>query len=649
MEPDIRYLKELSHRFPSIAKASTEIINLSSILNLPKGTENFISDVHGEYEQFIHIIKNASGNVRTKIEEEYGFELSKEDKTELATLIYYPEEKIKLVEASGRNMEDWYRMVLLRLVRMARQVSRKYTRSKVRKAIPEDFRYVIEELMTENDVPDKTSYYNGILEAIISTGRAKACVVALSYMIDRLTVDHLHLIGDVYDRGPGPHIIMDTLMKYHALDIQWGNHDIIWLGAACGHPLCVATVIRLSARYANLDILENGYGINLIPLMRLAVEEYGHTDRNQFRIKYDPEYYDISDSEQDTRMHKAITMLQFKLEGQWIKRHPEFEMEDRLLLDKVDYASKTIRIGGRTYEMEDTDFPTVDPADPYALTEKEAAVMDRLCAAFKNSEKMQSHARFLLSKGSLYLVYNGNLLYHGSIPLDEDGSFHTMTVEGKAYRGRALLDALDGCVRKAYFAKNAQEKDYSMDMLYYLWCGRWSPLFGKERMATFERQFIREKETHEEPKSPYYRLYDREDVIYRIFDEFGLNHERSRIISGHVPVKSKRGESPLKCGGKLLIIDGGFSRAYHGETGIAGYTLVFSSSGLKLVAHEPFTSKEDAIRTGRDIHSETTLIEHMADRVTVGDTDIGENLRESIADLRALLDAYRSGMIEELE
>ncbi len=643
---ELRYLEALSYRFPTIAKASTEIINLSSILNLPKGTENFISDVHGEYEQFVHILRNASGNIRTKIEEEFGFELSKEDKTDLATLIYYPEEKMKLVEASGVDMYEWYRMSLLRLVRMARRTSNKYTRSKVRKAIPEDFRYVIEELMTENDAPDKVNYYEGVLAAIVRTGQARACITALANTICRLTVDHLHIIGDIYDRGPGPHIIMDELMHYHSLDIQWGNHDILWLGAACGHPLCVATILRISARYANLEILENGYGINLIPLMRLAVEEYSNSDKNQFHIRFD-DSYDLDDAEQDTRMHKAITILQFKLEGQWISRHPEYEMNDRLLLDKINYENKTITIGDKVYPMEDTDFPTVNPDAPYALTEKEEAVMNRLCAAFRGSEKLQAHARFLLSKGSLYLKYNGNLLFHGSIPLNEDGSFYAFSIRGKEYAGKALLDELDSLVRKAYFAKNPAKKEFAMDMLYYLWCGPRSPLFGKTRMATFERQFIKDKASHEEPKSPYYKLYNDETVVRRIFDEFGLDWERSRVITGHVPVKSKKGESPIKCGGKLLIIDGGFSRAYQSETGIAGYTLVYNSSGLKLVAHEPFTTKAHAIRTGQDIHSSTMLLERLADRVTVGDTDIGAHLKESIVDLEKLLDAYREGLISE--
>ena len=643
----LRYLDELSYRFPSIAKASTEIINLYSILNLPKGTEHFLSDIHGEYEQFIHILANASGNVRAKIDEEFGFEISKEDKKELATLIYYPTEKMALEEESGRDMIEWYRVILLRLIRISKRVSLKYTRSKVRKAIPEDFRYVIEELMSDNDLSNKSAYYDSIIEAIIRTNRARECISAFSHMIQRLIVDHLHIIGDIFDRGPGPHIVMDTLMEHHSLDIQWGNHDMIWLSAAAGDPLSIATVIRISARYSNLGVLEDGYGINLIPLLRLAIEEYSDSNQSQFSLKIDPEHYDLSDFEQDVRMHKAITMLQFKLEGQWIKRHPEFEMDDRLLLDKIDYKHKTVVVDGKTYLMEDTDFPTVDPKDPYALTEKEASVMEKLTEAFMQSEKLQRHMRFLLNRGSMYLIYNGNLLFHGSIPLNEDGSFREFTVNGKICKGRKLLDELDRNVRIAYYSEDPEEKRYALDMNYYLWCGPASPLYGKEKMATFERQFIKDPASHEEKKSAYYRLWDNEDVIDRIFDEFSLDHVHARIISGHVPVRSKSGESPLKCGGKLLVIDGGFSKAYQDTTGIAGYTLVYNSHGLKLVAHEPFTSKKEAIRTGNDIHSQTTLIERLTDRVTVGDTDIGTRLKASIADLYDLLYAYRSGLIKE--
>ncbi len=643
----LRYLEELSFRFPTIAKASTEIINLYSILNLPKGTEHFLSDIHGEYEQFIHILANASGNVRSKINEEFGFEISKEDKKDLATLIYYPVEKMLLEEESGRDMIEWYRVILLRLIRIARRVSLKYTRSKVRKAIPEDFRYVIEELMSDNDLSNKSAYYDSIIEAIIKTSRAKECISAFSHMIQRLIVDHLHIIGDVFDRGPGPHIVLDTLMEHHSLDIQWGNHDIVWMSAAAGSPLAIATAVRISARYSNLEVLEDGYGINLIPLMKLAVEEYSDSNRSQFGLKADLPEYDIADFEQDVRMHKAITMLQFKLEGQWIKRHPEFGMDDRLLLDKVDYETGTVLVDGKRYKMEDTDFPTVDPADPYRLTEKEAAVMDKLVEAFRQSEKLQRHVRFLLNRGSMYLIYNGNLLYHGSIPLNEDGTFKEFTVDGKSYKGRALLDALDENVRKSYYSDEPAEKAYALDLNYYLWCGPSSPLFGKQKMATFERQFIKDKSVHEEGKTPYYKLWDREDVIDRIFAEFSLDPVHARIVSGHVPVKSKSGESPLKCGGKLLVIDGGFSKAYQDTTGIAGYTLVYNSHGLKLVAHEPFTSKAEAVRTGNDIHSQTTLIERLTDRVTVGDTDIGTRLKSSISDLYDLLAAYRSGLIKE--
>ena len=645
---DLRYLEALSYQYPSIAKASTEIINLTSILHLPKGTEHFISDVHGEYEQFAHILKNGSGSVRSKIDLEFGFELSREDKTELATLIYYPQEKMALVEESGADMNEWYRMQLLRLIRVARRVSVKYTRSKVRKAISKDFRYLVEELMTDNDIPDKASYYSSILEAIIKTGQAKNCIMAFSSMIIRLTVDHLHLIGDIYDRGPGPHFIMEDLMHYHSLDIQWGNHDIIWVGAACGHPLCVATVLRLSARYANLDILEDGYGINLIPLMRLAIDEYGECDFHAFTVKSSANALG-EDLTLDARMHKAAAILQFKLEGQWVKRHPEYEMEHRLLLDKIDYKNRTVTVDGVVWPMEDVDFPTVDRDNPYELTVREQLVIDQICFAFKNSEKLQRHIRFLLNKGSLYLKVNGNLLYHACIPVDPDGSFHTMVLDGVPYKGKALMDAVDSYIRKAYFGNEGAEKDYATDLIYYLWSGEWSPLFGKERMTTFERQFILDKTTHEEPKIPYYKLIENEDMVRRIFDEFGLDWEHGKIVSGHVPVKRKKGESPIKCGGKLLIIDGGFSRAYQSTTGIAGYTLTYNSHGMKLVEHEPFTSTEDAIRTGNDIHSETQLIDRFEDRVTVGDTDNGQKLKQNIIDLMYLLQAYRGGEIPERE
>lgn len=644
-----RYLESLSYRFPTIAKASTEIINLSSILQLPKETEHFLTDIHGEYEQFNHILKNGSGTVKKKIEDIFGFELSAEDKKDLATLIYYPEEKIALVKATGVNMHDWYRTMLLRLIKVGRKATMKYTRSKVRKCIDPEFAYVIEELLTETDAIGKERYYEGILEAIIQTGRANECIAALAHTIQRLVVNHLHIVGDIFDRGPGPDKILDRLMELQSVDIQWGNHDVVWMGAACGNPVCIATVLRLSARYCNLDIIEDSYGINLIPLMKFAMEYYTEDPCECFKIKYNPDTYDLSDLPLDMKMHKAVAVLQFKLEGQFVMRHPEFHMEDRLLLDKIDYENKKITLYGNTYDLEDVNFPTIDPKDPYKLSEAEQQLMDHLIASFMGCERLQKHVRFLLSHGSLYLVYNNNLLFHGSIPMNEDGSFREVTLEGKTCKGRALMDLLDNYVRRAYYAHPGAEKNYATDILYFLWTHPDSPLFGKLRMTTFERYVIKDKKAHEEPKTPYYKLYNEEEIINSIFDEFDLPHDESHIINGHVPVKQKKGESPVHCNGKLLIIDGGFSRAYQATTGIAGYTLISDSYGLRLVYHEPFTSTEDAIRTGSDIHSETYLVQKVTRRQMVGDTDTGEALREQIRDLEALLAAYRSGELRERE
>lgn len=646
---DKRYLEMLSYRFPTIAKASTEIINLSAILQLPKETEHFLTDIHGEYEQFNHILKNGSGAIRSKIEDEFGFELSQNDKKELATLIYYPEEKIKLVEATGINMHDWYRIMLLRLIRVTKHATMKYTRSKVRKTIDPDFAYIIEELMAQFNVTSKEHYYEGILEAIVRTHRAKECICAFAHTIQRLAVNHLHIVGDIYDRGPGPHIIMDTLMKQKSVDIQWGNHDVVWMGAACGNLACIATVLRLSARYGNLDIIEDAYGINLIPLMKFAMEHYSNDPCSCFKIKFDADTYDTNDLAIDMKMHKAMAIIQFKLEGQLIKRHPEFEMDDRLVLDKIDYENKKITLYGNTYDMEDVYLPTVDPADPYKLTDAEAQLMDRLQTAFMHCGRLQSHVRFLLGKGSLYLIYNSNLLFHGSIPLNEDGTFRQVTLEGKTYQGKELMDTLDNYVRRGYYLQNGPEKDYATDLIYFLWTGASSPLFGKERMTTFERYFIKDKASHEEPKTPYYRLYNNEEIVNMIMEEFGLSPEESHIVNGHVPVKQKKGESPIKCGGKLLIIDGGFSRAYQSTTGIAGYTLISNSYGLKMVYHEPFTSTEAAIQSGSDIHSETFVVETVRKRQLVSETDTGIELKKQVQELEALLAAYRSGEIREKE
>ncbi len=644
----LKYLKSLANQYPNIAAASTEIINLQAILNLPKGTEHFLTDIHGEYEQFNHVLKNGSGAVRRQIDEEFGNTLSNKDKKSLATLIYYPQEKLDIVLGQEDNIEDWYKITLHRLVQITKKVASKYTRSKVRKALPKDFAYIIEELITERaEISDKEGYYNEIIHTIIRIGRAPEFIVALSNLIQRLVVDHLHIVGDIYDRGPGPHIIMDTLMKYHSVDIQWGNHDIVWMGAACGHLPCIATVVRIAARYGSLDTLEEGYGINLIPLATFALDTYKDTNCDTFAIKYNTDY-NTKDLSLDMKIHKAISIIQFKLEGQVIKKHPEFEMDDRLLLDKIDYEKKTVMVYGKEYHMNDVDFPTVDPADPYNLTPDEEQVMARIQQAFVKCEKLQRHVRFLFSNGGLYKVHNSNLLYHGCVPMDEKGNFKAVDVDGKRYRGKELYDILDNYARKGYYSKNDPAgMRRAQDYIWYIWAGPNSPVFGKDKMATFERYFIEDKETHKEIKNSYYSLLDSEEVLNRILEEFGLDTHKSHIINGHVPVELKKGESPIKCDGKLLIIDGGFSKAYQSKTGIAGYTLVANSHGMRLVAHEPFESTEAAILHESDIFSDSTVVEVAANRIRVSDTDIGRELRESIKQLELLLQAYRDGSIVE--
>ena len=644
------YLKSLSRQFPTIADAATEIINLQAIMSLPKGTEHFLTDIHGEWEQFNHVLKNGSGSVKRKLDEEFGNTLSARDKRSLATLIYYPREKLELIleeEEDQEVLEDWFKITIHRLVQMTKRVSSKYTRSKVRKALPKDFSYVIEELITEKEeIQDKELYYNEIIHTIIRIGRAPECIIALCELIQRLVIDHLHIVGDIYDRGTGPHIIMDTLSEYHSVDIQWGNHDVVWMGAASGHTACIATVIRVSARYGNLDILEEGYGINLIPLATFAMKVYENTDCSAFSIKYGQDY-NTKDLQLDMMMHKAIAIIQLKLEGQVIRQHPEFEMDDRLLLDKINYETKTVNIGGKEYPMKVLDFPTVDPADPYRLTEEEELVVDRLRHAFVHCEKLQRHVRFLFSKGSLYKVHNSNLLYHGCVPMDENGNFSAVNVYGKRYSGKALYDALETYARKGYYSQDRQERRKGRDILWYIWAGPNSPVFGKDKMATFERYFVEEKETHREVKNAYYSLLDDETTINKILREFGLDESHSHIVNGHVPVELKKGETPIKCGGKLLIIDGGFSRAYQSKTGIAGYTLVANSHGLNLVAHKPFESAEAAIRDEADIVSDTIIVETAAHRLMVSDTDVGAELKQSIVHLEKLLEAYQDGTLIE--
>lgn len=644
---EARYLERLADLYPSIAAASTEIINLQAILNLPKGTEHFITDVHGEYEAFSHVLKNGSGSVRRKIDDVFGNTMSRKDKRSLATLIYYPKEKMAQIKKTEENMEDWYKVNLYRLIEVSKRAASKYTRSKVRKALPKDFAYVIEELITEKaEVNDKESYYSAIITTIIQIGRAEEFIIAISRLIQRLVVDHLHIVGDIYDRGPGPHIIMDKLMGYHSLDIQWGNHDVLWMGAAAGQRGCIANAIRICARYGNLDILEDGYGINLLPLATFAMRTYADDPCTCFKLK-GQEKMSKAEIEMDMKLHKAISVIQFKVEGQIVARQKGFQMEDRALLHRIDYEKGTITLEGKEYKLLDTNFPTVDPKDPYKLSKEEQEVMDRLERAFVGCEKMQEHMRFLLSKGGLYKVHNGNLLYHGCVPLNEDGSLKEVTLYGHTYKGRSLYDALDRYVRKGFFAVDEEERENGKDIMWYIWLNPNSPLFGKDKMATFERYFLAEKETHVERKNPYYSHLENEATIDNIMREFGLDPADAYIVNGHVPVKRKNGESPVKCNGKVLVIDGGFSKAYQKETGIAGYTLIYNSYGLILVAHDPFESTEAAIEKESDIHSESTIIKRVLDRRLVSDTDAGKELIEQIADLESLLAAYRSGEVKE--
>ena len=644
---ETRYLERLAELYPTIGAASTEVINLEAIMNLPKGTEHFLTDIHGEYEAFAHVLKNGSGAVKRKVNEVFGNTLSNEDKKTLATLIYYPREKMARVLKTVDNREDWYKVTLYRLIEICKGAASKYTRSKVRKALPQEFAYVIEELITvRGDGRDKESYYNSIVRTIIQVGRAQECIVAMCELIQRLTIDHLHILGDIFDRGPGPHIIMDKLMSYHSLDIQWGNHDIVWMGAAAGQWGCIANVIRICARYGNLDILEDGYGINLLPLATYSMDVYGNDPCDCFALK-GGNHATATEEALNRRMHKAISIIQFKVEGQIIKRHPEFHMESRNLLHCLDLEQGVLRVGEKEYKLLDTNFPTVDPKDPYALTPQELDIMDRLEKAFLNCEKLQQHMRFLLAKGSLYKVYNGNLLYHGCMPLNEDGSFKEVKIWGESCRGKELYEALDSWVRKGFVAIDNEEREKGNDTMWYIWCHPDAPLFGKNKMATFERYFVDDLEAHKERKNSYYRLLENETVVDRILLEFGLSTEEGHIINGHVPVKRKNGESPVKCGGKVLIIDGGFSKAYQRQTGIAGYTLIYNSYGLILAAHDPFESTEAAIEKGNDIHSESIVVKRVTDRRLVGDTDIGRELREKIHDLEILLNAYRSGAIVE--
>lgn len=651
MEQD--YLELLAEQYPSIQSASSEIVKLQGLLNLPKETEHFLSDIHGEHEVFLHLLRSSSGSLRRRINELFRNELSQAGRDTLTTLIYYPDQTVPTLLAENRDHADWYRITLRRLLRIARDVSSKYPRSEVRSALPTGIGATVEELLylQEND-PDRHLFYESLIEALIAVGQGRDFVIALAYFIQRFAISHLHIIGDLFDRGPGAHLILDKLLDYHSVDFQWGNHDIVWMGAAAGGEACIANVLRLSLRYANTETLENGYGISLLPLVSLAMDVYRDDPCTQFLPRDAEDRVEkavIDDSEQLllARMQKAISIIQFKLEGQIVKRRPRYDMEDRLLLDKIDLDSGTVAIDGRSFELIDTHFPTLDPADPYALTAREKQVMDRITQSFLNSAKLQRHIRFLFTKGSMYLVYNGHLLYHGCISLDDDGSFTKLVVGDKVYAGKSYLDRVDQLARQGYFSTDPVQRQYGQDAMWYLWSGARSPLFGKSKMATFERYFVADKETHKERQNPYYNMRDDEAMMRKILVEFGLDSDSGRIINGHVPVRVKRGQRPILANGKLLVIDGGMAKAYQAVTGIAGYTLIANSYGLLLAEHKPFVSVEDATTSGSDVQSTTESIATYAQRQLVRDTDKGREIKRRIDALMALLGAYRDGLIKE--
>lgn len=652
IEKDRRYLQLLANVFPTIADASTEIINLNAILNLPKGTEHFLADIHGEYEAFQHVLKNASGNIKRKVNELFGTTLRESEKRDLCTLIYYPEQKLELVKASESDLHDWYVITLHHLVAVCRDVSSKYTRSKVRKSLPPDFSYIIQELLHEKpDDVDKAAYVNVIIETIISTGRADDFITAIANVIQTLAIDQLHMLGDIYDRGPGAHKIMDLLDSYHRWDIAWGNHDILWMGAAAGNDACICSVIRLSLRYANLTTLEEGYGINLVPLATFAMETYKDDPCEEFvpKLNGGAETPDGKTLRLTAQMHKAISVLQFKMEAQTYERHPEWGMRDRELFRCVNYDDGTITLDGKTYKMTSCLFPTIDPKHPNKLTPEEKDLMERLHHSFMISEKLHRHMHLLLKHGCMFGVYNKNLLFHASVPLNADGTLKEVEIyPGHKVKGKQLMYDTGMLIREAFQQDAPQEeRAYAIDYFLYLWLGPDSPLFDKSKMATFERYFIDDKETWHEEKGNYFKLRDSETVCDRIMDEFEVSGPNRHIINGHVPVHVANGENPIKAGGKLMVIDGGFSKAYHNETGIAGYTLVYHSRGFQLVQHEPFTSTADAIERGTDIKSTIQIVEMSNHRMLIKETDKGAELQTQIDDLEELLYAYNHGLIAE--
>ncbi len=648
---ELRYLTLLAKRFPTIMSASSEIINLEAIINLPKGTEYFLTDLHGEHEAFGHVLRNASGIIRQKVFDIFGNTMRESEMKELCTLIYYPERKIELVKLHEAELDDWYRITLNQLCDILRSVTSKYTRSKVQKALPKEFSYIIQELLNESttQMPNKHDYLGGILTSIVDSGCADRFIIDMCNVIQRFTVDHLHIVGDIFDRGAGSHHIMDMLERYHNFDIQWGNHDILWMGAASGNLACIANVLRISLRYGNIDVIEDGYGINLLPLATFAMECYGDKTCEKFIPKQSGTPYPAKTIKLMSQMHKAISIIQFKLESEIIKRRPEFQMEERNLLEQIDFESGTVKIDGELFEMNDMDLPTVNHTNPNQLTVEEEELITKLSISFANSDKLHRHTRCLYAHGSIYLAMNNNLVYHASVPLNDDGTLKEMCVgDSHLYSGRSLLDKIDRVVRRAYFGHNKDYKSkFAHDYIWYLWCGAESPLFGKDRMRTFERYFIDDKRSHKEVKGNYYKLIDNAEICTRILADFGIPPEESHIINGHVPVKLKQGETPIKAGGRLLVIDGGFSKAYQPETGIAGFTLIFNSYGMQLVQHEPFESTQKAIEEGVDILSTRVVVERIANRIKVRDTNIGRELIQQIHDLRELLFAYRGGQIKE--
>ena len=653
VEQDRRVLELLAQTFPNAGAASTEIINLEAILGLPKGTEHFVADIHGEHEAFQHILRNASGSIKRKIKERFPDSLSKEEVRQLCALIYYPEEKLQLVKATSEDLVPWYETTLYRLIEVCRIVASKYTRSKVRKVLPGEFAYILEELLHEHaDDQDKGDYIRGIVSTIISTEQADGFIKALSHVIQRLAIDQLHILGDIFDRGPGAHIIMDTLMDYKHFDIQWGNHDALWMGAAAGNDCCIMNVLRLSLRFGNMATLEDGYGINLLPLATFAMEQYADDPCTEFMPKLTEQQDNMDEKERYllAKMHKAVSIVQFKLEEQMTKAHPEWVIDRTGTLHHINPEKECYELDGKTYDMTSCQFPTVDWTQPYHLTAEEEELVAQLHHSFRVSDKLQRHIKCLLDHGCMYAICNSNLLFHASVPLNDDGTLKEVCVKGEYLRGISLMTRIGMIMRSAFTGDTpTRDRQWAKDFFWYLWCGTESPLFDKSRMTTFERYFLTDSSLHEEKKGAYYTLRNNPETCERILDAFGVEGTHRHIINGHVPVHVAAGETPIKAGGRLMVIDGGFAEPYHKTTGIAGYTLVYHSRGFQLIQHEPFRNTKEAIEQGTDIKSEVQIVEMAGRRLRVRDTDKGKELMRQISELRELLYAYRHGILKARE